>query len=151
MTEAEWVERMLSLIPDPGDRLRLAARLDPPWRARQRRLDARDDALRTAATLLGPATSGDAAAKAIAAALRQYSSSAWRFERRGPPPADRLHALLHRAMTFGAGKVPGASQCRRILAGMRVDLSIIRAGNGKPNVLNRSTDTETIEAQPWRG
>jgi hypothetical protein len=82
----------------------------------QRRLDARDAAIRELAAGRTEG-SGRALAKAIRTDLIRYGASGYR---RSAPPADDRRALLHKILDLvGDRKIPSAGQLREILAGKR--------------------------------
>jgi hypothetical protein len=70
------------------------------------------------ATRLPPANWTSELARAIATELHRYQHGRWRFERRGPPPADARRALMHRILTLDGGKILAPASLRRVLAGI---------------------------------
>ena len=96
----------------------LSSRYLSPAALRQKRLAARDHAIRELVTLL-PARSGRALANAVETEINRYAASAWRWECGRPEPADPDRALLHRVLTLSRGNPPRTDQVRRIIAGAR--------------------------------
>jgi len=100
-----------------NDVARLFARYGSANALRQRRLDRRDDAIRQL-VMHYDATGGRPLADAIRRDLLRYAASGYRVN--PAPPADAKRALLHQILDLiGSGKVPGATQMRTILAGVR--------------------------------
>jgi hypothetical protein len=85
MTAAELArfDRALALLP-AADAAWLRELVEPPWLRRQRRLAARDEAVR-AARLYFPDPQPCCAAKAAARALRGYLTTGWLREREQLP------------------------------------------------------------------
>ena len=101
----------------------LSAYLEPPWRARQRRLNARDAAIRKA--LAGFSEMGTtSAARELATRLRRYlATAAWASDQHEPCPANPAHELLHRIALANEGGALGWRQIMRVAAGERAGVS----------------------------
>lgn len=109
---------ILSLVCGlPADKLEELAPLFTAPALRARRVCERDDAIRALASAMA-ADSGRALAKAIHRDLARYATSAWRFERGRPPPADPMRGLWHATLTAARGRPPSVSTIRRALAGV---------------------------------
>ncbi|MDT7952389.1 MAG: hypothetical protein RQ966_12875 [Acetobacteraceae bacterium] len=92
---------------------------EPPWRARRRRLDARDAAVRDLARRLCPAAPPTAAARIVEGALSGYLATRWRWERaldalpEGSAPVD---VALHRLARLNGGLGIGRRRLYDLLA-----------------------------------
>jgi hypothetical protein len=90
--EPERLEAILGAL-SIGDALWLSERLEPAWRARKRRLDARAEALAHAAETLFPGSARTTAAKKLARALHAYITDGWKNDRAGQPVEPKRAAL----------------------------------------------------------
>jgi hypothetical protein len=100
------------------DRERFFRRYGSANALRQWRLDDRDAAIRQLAAHY-TLPSGRQLAAAIRADLIRYAASGYQHKRLSVAVSDK-RSLLHRVLDLvGAGKLPGITQMRTILAGMR--------------------------------
>lgn len=105
------------------DVLLLSAELEPAWIRRQRRLNARDAAIRKA--LAGFSEMGTtSAAREVETRLRRYlATAAWASDQHEPCPANPAHELLHRIALANEGGALGWRQIMRVAAGERAGVS----------------------------
>jgi hypothetical protein len=120
MDGGDRLDRILAALP-PDDAAWLAARLEPPWRVRQRRLGQRDEAVRAYAAAACVGLPPTAAAKAVAAALERYLGTAWPRERElaDLPDAPASRSALHRLARLNDGGPIGWRQLLNIVTGTR--------------------------------
>ena len=122
--EPERLEAILGALPI-DDALWLSERLEPAWRARERRLAIRDTAIReTWAQLTGNAT---ARSEELARLLANYIGSAWPHDRAaGGPPAGSLHRrqTLYTIATLNDGDKLAWRQIMRVAKGERTPFTL---------------------------
>lgn len=102
---------------------------EPPWRLRQRRLDARDNAIRELASLSG--VRRDAAARVVYGVLEcHFSARRDKLRSRYDLSAEcaRQRELLDLVFALNDGDDIGLSQVRNILAGHRGDYAAQKSG-----------------------
>jgi len=127
MTHQDRLDRILPMLP-PDDAAWLSEQLDPPWKQRARRLDARDAAIREALALLirgGAPSHASAEAELVRRLNRYLSTAAWRTERdlpALPESADPLPRLLHRIARANHGRGLSLGHLPHIRRGERTPL-----------------------------
>jgi hypothetical protein len=117
--DTDRLDRILAVLP-PDDADYLSALVEPPWKARERRLSRRDAAVLDAFA----AVSGKdptPAATYIAEQFARYLGSAWLIERGYPLLASEnpLRAALQRLARENGGETIGPRQLLRIRDGAR--------------------------------
>jgi hypothetical protein len=115
VTDAARIARILAAVSD-ADRAWLERRIAPAWLRRQRRLEARDEAVREiAAEHYATLTSGRAIAQAICRHMALYAAAG---RLNDSLPADPRRAALHRLLELSGGRVPAERTVRAALAGI---------------------------------
>jgi hypothetical protein len=110
MTYSTRLERVLAAV-DPSDRAWLERKLAPPWLIRERRLAARDAAIRACGALY---FADHPSGRAMASALRKALATP-----RSREGADsRRESDLRALRTLCAGRLPSVATIRRALAGL---------------------------------
>jgi hypothetical protein len=113
------LDRILLSLP-AADAEWIRSLVEPPWSRRQRRLRARDSAVK-AARLHFPEPRPTCAAKALARALRGYLTTGWRLEREQlPEGASEYRRALWAIVTANDSK---ALSWRRILEIWQADVA----------------------------
>jgi hypothetical protein len=121
MPDGGRLAAILDQLP-PDDAAWLFDQIAPPWRRRARRLQARDEAVRSAAGRFYPGMSPTPCAAALATATARYLATAWPRERDItdlPQSASALRAALHLICRLNNGGSLGMRQIINILAGTR--------------------------------
>lgn len=141
VNDAARLDRILAALPNPADREWLAERLEPRWRRRERRLEERDEAVRTlAAERFGALPSGRAMATEMRRALSVYAAgSTCKGE---TVPSDSRRASLHRLLKLFGGRVPSVGTLRAALAGIR---SMSGGQNSVTDISHEVREALTIE------
>jgi hypothetical protein len=106
----------------PNDAEWLTDQLEPAWARRARRLQARDEAVRTAARRFYPGMAPTPCAAVLATAIDRYLATTWPRERdiaELRPEASALRTALHLIAWLNEGRSIGARQIRNVLGGTR--------------------------------